>query len=719
MTGTPRRRTSVQTRLALAVLAVSIGSLLVNTLVTLTAGEGSAEDELGDRLAEIGSATAEGVEGYFRATEAEVVLLAQSPMIIDGVQRFEAAHDGLPQLDSGDSNDATARLGEFYLDNFIPALEEVRGDSVPPSEVLPGRANTAALYLQDIYVASDLLREERALVTDGADGSTWTDVHIEFHPTVLRSVERLGFYDLYLIEPERRTIVYSTRKEIDFATSLVEGPHSNTPLARVVERVLQTDEPGEVIVSDFEPHAPSLDAPSAFLAAPIRNGSATVGVLAVQIDTAALNDLTTIRWRTEGQLGETGESYLVGDDDRMRSDSRLFLEDQGAFLAAIDDLGTVEPIDRARMISQGTTVLHMPVNNEVLSEALEGQDGVASTDSYLGPDVLTAYSPVQVGDLDWAILTEMERSELNAPIDEFNRNGYEAAAVIVAVLSFLALLWSTAFVQPIRTISASLKAVRGRDAEPSIPEGGPSEFRELARTFNDMIDNLATRERQVTEAADEKTALLARLLPAEAARAVGRGDRSLLEAVPLATVAVVVIDGLDKAVHDSSASENRELMHELVDELDDLAEQAGLERVKVLADRYFAACGLTAAHLDHAPRTVEFVANAQAAVRQIGADSNRTLDVRAGIHTGTVTVGLTGATSLVFDLWGEGVTTAYRLSLLAPPSEILVSTATGARLPPDRASRVTEVSLDAIPVAAGKTRPFQAPPVPRTNEGDR
>ena len=55
------------------------------------------------------------------------------------------------------------------------------------------------------------------------------------------------------------------------------------------------------------------------------------GVLALQFPISKINRLMTMdkRWEESG-MGKTGETFIVGPDDLMRSDSRLFLEDPRA-----------------------------------------------------------------------------------------------------------------------------------------------------------------------------------------------------------------------------------------------------------------------------------------------------------------------------------------------------------------------------------------------------
>ena len=678
------RNTSVATRLALSVLLVSVTSLIITAVVGITLVQGSAEDERQGRLPAARSATAAEIEGFFAFNQNQVARLSSSEMFVDAVQEFSAAFDELPDpASAAEQREQRKRLAAYYLDDFLPVLEERRGEGVPPLTFWVRR--DAGVALQDTYIASNPFPfGEKDLLTDGEDGSEWTDVHREFHPTFRDIVNRFGFVDLLLIEPETDTVVYSTAKEPDFATSLDAGPHSGSALARLVDGIEGQGRPGDVFVTDYEIYAPSLDAPASFMAAPLFNGDELVGVLAVQMSTEAINAIMTRSWREPGLggvLGETGEIYLVGPDERMRSDSRLFLEDQAAYLERIDALEQTEAGDRKQIESQDTTILFQEVDNDAVDAAFGTDDGLLETSSYLGRDVFTAYEPLNVEGLDWVILAEQERSEVTAPVDDFRTEALILTAAFVVALTFLAVIWANALISPVRAISSALRRVRQGDLDVEVPARGAREFHELADGFNEMVSDLRMRHSQVTTATEEKRALLQSLLPSAVARAVAAGDRTLLDTVPQAAVAVIVIDGLGELVQGRSVEESREVVNALVNELDDLAGVNGLERVKVVGDTYYAACGLAAAHLDHAPRAVSFALEARAAVGPIGEAAGLKLDLSAGIHSGTVTVGLTGGSRLVYDLWGETVSTAHHLSRVARPGEILVSGETRERLP--------------------------------------
>ncbi len=539
------RHTSVATRLAIGILVVSVVSL-VGSVVIAVAGSGSdGEELLHERLTSTVGARAVEIDAYLGQVVSALEAMGSGPMSIDGVQEFAAGFDELDQLTYDDLDAERSELGAFYLDEFVPILEEVRGVPVDVLDVSSG-LNPAAVYLQAAYIArSPLAIDEKRLLTDAEDGSAWTEVHKRLHPRFRANADRLGFADLYLIEPENYTVVYSTDKRIDFGTSLESGPHSGRALANLVKRTAATAEAATVNGVDFTTYTPAFDLPTAFAATPLFDGDTLVGILAASLSDDAINEIMARDWRA-GRLGETGEIYLVGSDARMRSDSRAFLEDPEAYLARVDEIDAATAVEQNQMAALNTTVLFQDVDSPAVRAALRGESGFVADTSYLGEAVYTAYQSVDSESFRWAILVQQDRATVDAPVNEYVRGNLLLTTVIVIALTFFAVAWASSFVNPLRAMSSALVRIRDGDEHTTVPSSGAREFRVLASHLRAMVDDLSSRKKAVSEALSKKMSVLLALLPPAVADAVVGGDRQLVETVPHASVVVLTLDGLDE-----------------------------------------------------------------------------------------------------------------------------------------------------------------------------
>jgi class 3 adenylate cyclase len=690
------RNTSVATRLALSVLVISVVSLLVANEVSLLDVQDSSEQLLRERVSTIRGAKANEIEAYIEGAQIKVAELATSATTAASLRAFDDAYSELETLDSNAIAAESTALGAWYLDEFVPALTEVRGETGAALDLVSG-GSPAAVYLQSKYIAETPLEiGEKELLTDAQDGSTWTMVHEDFHPGLRETVDRFAFADLYLIEPTTNAIVYSTGKDVDFATRLDTGPHRRSSLAQLVRRVTANPERGRVYVSDLASYSPALDKPSMFFAAPVFDGDELVGIVAARLSTTGIDALMTREWE-QGRFGSTGETYLVGQDRRMRSVSRAFLEDQAGYFAAVEQQSEISELelsalDRRRAVSLGTTALLQEIDGPAVDAALAGDEGRIESTNYLGDEVYTAYQPLDIPDVDWVLVAEQERSEVDEPITDLTRDAFVLTAVFVVGLTFLIVIWANVFVSPLRRISNVIERIRRDELDTPVPSGGAREFGELASSFNQMVDDLHVRRERVSTALEGKMDVLRRLLPPAIVRRVEAGDRSMLETVPQATVVVLVVHGIDELARIRSVIENRELLHRVIDEFDALADINGLERVKVMADTYYGACGLSTPYLDHAPRSVTFALQASEFARRFASEQDADLSVSAGIQLGPVNVGLTGEARLIYDLWGETVTRAHELARTAGPGDVLVSDEIRDRLPEDRAVRPFEAA---------------------------
>lgn len=128
-------------------------------------------------------------------------------------------------------------------------------------------------------------------------------------------IAEYGFYDAFLIHPQGR-VFHTVLHEADYNTNIMTGKYASSGLGQLVKEVLKTKTFG---LSDFAPYAPSNDEPGAFIASSLILEGAVEMVVALQISDVKLSEIMQQR----AGMGKTGESYLVGSDKLMRSNSFL------------------------------------------------------------------------------------------------------------------------------------------------------------------------------------------------------------------------------------------------------------------------------------------------------------------------------------------------------------------------------------------------------------
>ena len=670
--------TSMATRLPAAVVVVSLASLIAAIIVAVDTGRDLGQGLTDDRLRALQASAVLDVTAHFNGLSRTAQALAASPQAVEAVDSFSDAHRELLDLNPEDFEAEVEAVVSSHATNYFDPLREL-GREVELRDV--STENIASVYIQYHYAVDLGVVDQPRSIDNAQDGSAWSEVHDTMHPVYRGVVEQRGLVDIYLVEPTSGYVVYSVRKRPDIGTSLKVGPFSGTLLATAVDQVI--DDPSTpVVIGDLGFYLPTFTTPVGVVASPVMDDDRLAGVLVLMYDSRPLTRILTADglW-DEGGFPPTGQSYLVSADGTTRSEPRSFIQNPQSHLDSSVEAGVLSDEQRAVIESVGTTVLNQPAVGRTVRAGVRGNSDVQARPTMIGTQAFSTVTAVPVDQLDWFVVTEVDVDAAEGELDDFEELLVVGTAIFVVGLAFAAVGWANRIVRPVRLMSERLLAGTDTTAPIEVPPRSPIEFHQLSRSFESMSTILEQQRDQLADARAERLRLLRRMLPPAVADRVAEGDLQALEEVPQATVAVVVVLGLGDLIRIDAAGAERDLVDRVLAELDEVAEQHGLERVKVLGDAYFAACGHDRPYIDHAPRAVAFALDSQNAVAEMGSRVPSGLDTAVGLHTGPVTVGMTGTSRLLYDVWGATVTSAHHLARLAGPGEILTSDETRALLP--------------------------------------
>lgn len=163
--------------------------------------------------------------------------------------------------------------------------------------------------------------------------------------------------------------------------------------------------------------------------------------------------------------------------------------------------------------------------------------------------------------------------------------------------------------------------------------------------------------------------LLRAILPASAVEELRTTSRIGARRFDNVTVLMGDVVGFTSFCEAHSAEEVVARLDRLAQELEDITAAFGLEKIKMIGDAFIATGNLLQPN-DAAEAAAVDAALAIAESARAGTDG---WAIRIGIHVGPVVAGIVGRTKFTYDLWGDTVNVAARLSCLGSETAIFLS----------------------------------------------
>jgi methyl-accepting chemotaxis protein len=308
---------------------------------------------------------------------------------------------------------------------------------------------------------------------------TYNEIDSEANDLLKKYGEIYGYFDVFLLCARHGHVMYSWAKESDLGENLSAGQYKESGLAEVWRKALSEDKP---VLVDVSAYAPSNGAPAMFAGAPIRDQGETIGVFVIQIPFDKINNI--IQERTG--MGKTGESYLVGSDKLMRSDSYL------------------DPINHSLNASINGTVEKNGVNTEAVNAALEGEEATRIIIDYNGNTVVSSWNILHLGDLKWTIISEIDQAEIRIPINQIITFIFILSGIILLTVIVVTIIFSRSISKPMASLTSLATEIGIGNFDLLIDKKllkSKDETGALSQSFNSMIESLQYKGNMVEEVA--------------------------------------------------------------------------------------------------------------------------------------------------------------------------------------------------------------------------
>ena len=662
---TRSQETPLRRRLARNLVALALISVLLLAGVNFLVVRSLLNESVDAQLVSLSDARRQALERGFTNVASQVSTAAREPGVVQALVALSTAYD---EIDEELSDSQIAEMEALYDTEVFGQLDAAGIEHRPSSDLVPN--SNAGRYVQYNYTtANSLAPEDRRNLNDAGDGSAYSEAHATHHSFLNQLAISTNSDDLILISADSEEVVYSAKKRVDIGTDVVDGVYSADVLGRVVNELPRVGQ-GKTAIADTSFYLPDVSSPLLFFAASVRTESRVVGAIVMQIPVEAVTALTTAgqNWDLLG-LGETGETYIVGPDLTMRSDSRLWLEDPEEYRKRFDSQNYPE-ITGQFLEATNSPVLVQPVDNEGVRAALEGDEFIGTVNSYLGGETLASIVPLSIPGIKWVAVAEQSTDEATDALDKFVRTILVMLAILLPIIALIGTVIARGLVRPINPLVAAASGIAEGDLEPDLPELGNNELGDLARQLERVAQQLDQQDHALLEEEARITEMLTAIIPSRLIERVRNGEREIADMLDTATVVSLTVVGMP----DPSGSDQEAVLEataRITAELDRLADRHSVERIQISADHQLFLAGL-ASEDSEAGNAALFALDVSATVEQVGTELGAAITSRVGLSAGDVATGVLGTNQLSFGVWGDPPGRAVTLDSLAQPGEVLI-----------------------------------------------
>jgi len=404
---------SLKVRLLLTILSILLCSTILMGVVSVNVAVSESNNALTKAVTEGLTSknvqTGEAIEEYFDFITSQIRSKSFNVSLIEAAEGFIPAFNQYVSQ-RGNINAAQQRqLESYYSSDFTQQYNASNTTTLSgAANALNDLSQNALAFQYDFIAGSSFDLGEKDGLTDLGNNSPYAQLHNKYHPEMRYFLQEFGYYDIFIVDINNGNVVYSVFKELDYATSVKTGSYADSGIGEAFSAASNAQD-GDVYFSEFKKYRPSYDALAGFASTPIYSKGQAIAVLIFQMPMDRINNILIhdAKWSEKG-FGESGETYLVNNKGVLLNESRFFVEDKPNYLKAIK---SKYPNQAEEIKSKNTSIGIQTVDSYSAKRALRGESGFKNIFDYRDVEVFSSYSPIKIGEFNYALMAELDVEE--------------------------------------------------------------------------------------------------------------------------------------------------------------------------------------------------------------------------------------------------------------------------------------------------------------------
>lgn len=170
-----------------------------------------------------------------------------------------------------------------------------------------------------------------------------------------------------------------------------------------------------------------------------------------------------------------------------------------------------------------------------------------------------------------------------------------------------------------------------------------------------------TRTNELAQQKERVESLIKKLLPQNAMDEIQETGNAKSEKYDMVTVLFADIQKFTEIAERTNTEELIKHLNHIFGVFDKLISKYNIQKIKTIGDAYMCAGGMPNKDNTNSVEVILAGLEMQRAIKSIGERNTLKLEMRVGVHTGSVVAGVVGESKIEYDIWGDTVNIASRM----------------------------------------------------------